>query len=116
MRTLLNFSGIAIAMGFVTFAPSASAQELTMTMTCQSIGNCPSRSEIAKAIRFRLAKSVVASMEVQLALTITDGKVTGATASGKGHWRMATGSAASLIGKSHAPTRQMSLARDNSRL
>ena len=35
----------------------------------------------------------------KLALTITDGKVTGFTASGKGRWPLATGSAASMAGK-----------------
>jgi hypothetical protein len=38
--------------------------------------------------------------EGKLALTITDGKVTGFTASGKGRWPTATGTAASLAGKS----------------
>jgi hypothetical protein len=38
--------------------------------------------------------------EGKLALTVTDGKVTGFTASGKGRWPTATGTAASLAGKS----------------
>ena len=38
--------------------------------------------------------------EGKLALTMTDGKVTGFTASGKGRWPTATGTAASLAGKS----------------
>jgi len=42
--------------------------------------------------------------EGKLALTIADGKVTGWTASGKGHWPLATGSAASLAGKSYTWT------------
>ena len=37
----------------------------------------------------------------KVALTMTDGKVTGFTASGQGSFRMATGSAASLAGKSY---------------
>jgi hypothetical protein len=37
----------------------------------------------------------------KLALTMTDGKVTGFAASGQGSMRMATGSAASLAGKSY---------------
>jgi len=37
--------------------------------------------------------------EGKLALTIADGKVTGFTASGKGRWSMAAGSAASMAGK-----------------
>jgi hypothetical protein len=38
--------------------------------------------------------------EGKLALTMTDGKVTGFTASGKGRWPTATGTAGSLAGKS----------------
>jgi hypothetical protein len=38
--------------------------------------------------------------EGNLALTMTDGKVTGFTASGKGRWPTASGTAASLAGKS----------------
>ena len=38
--------------------------------------------------------------EGKLALTMTDGKVTGFTASGKGRFPTATGTAASLAGKS----------------
>jgi hypothetical protein len=38
--------------------------------------------------------------EGKLALTMADGKVTGFTASGKGRWPTATGTAASLAGKS----------------
>ena len=38
--------------------------------------------------------------EGKLELTMTDGKVTGFTASGKGRWPTATGTAASLAGKS----------------
>jgi hypothetical protein len=38
--------------------------------------------------------------EGKLALTMTDGKVTGFAASGKGRWPTATGAAASLAGKS----------------
>jgi hypothetical protein len=38
--------------------------------------------------------------EGKLALTMTDGKVTGFTASGKGRWPTASGTAASLAGKS----------------
>jgi len=46
------------------------------------------------------ATAVYKNTEAKIALTITDGKVTGWTASGKGHWAMATGSASSLAGKS----------------
>jgi hypothetical protein len=38
--------------------------------------------------------------DAKIALTITDGKVTGWTSSGKGTWLVASGSAASLAGKS----------------
>jgi hypothetical protein len=37
----------------------------------------------------------------KIALTITDGKVTGFTGSGKGRWTIATGSAAPLAGKTY---------------
>jgi hypothetical protein len=43
--------------------------------------------------------------EGKLALTMTDGKVTGVTGSGKGHWPVASGSAASLAGKSFTRSR-----------
>ena len=46
------------------------------------------------------ATSVYQESDATLALTITDGKVTGWTASGKGTWLVASGSAASLAGKS----------------
>jgi hypothetical protein len=52
----------------------------------------------------------------KLALTMTDGKVTGFAASGQGSFRMATGSAASLAGKSYTfaskPTGQGQFAVD----
>ena len=46
------------------------------------------------------AISVYQESDAKLALTITDGKVTGFTASGGGTWLVASGSAASLAGKS----------------
>jgi hypothetical protein len=46
------------------------------------------------------ATVVYVQTEGKLALTMADGKVTGFTASGKGPWAIATGSAASLAGKS----------------
>jgi hypothetical protein len=46
------------------------------------------------------ATAVYQNTEAKLALTITDGKVTGWVASGKGHYQMATGSASVLMGKS----------------
>jgi hypothetical protein len=46
------------------------------------------------------ATVVYVQTDGKLALTMTDGKVTGWTASGKGPWAIATGSAASLAGKS----------------
>ena len=45
------------------------------------------------------ATALVQYTEGKVDLTRTDGKVTGATASGKGRWPIATGSAASLAGK-----------------
>jgi hypothetical protein len=42
--------------------------------------------------------------EGKVALTITDGKVTGFTGSGKVHWVVATGSAAPLAGKTFSYT------------
>jgi hypothetical protein len=50
------------------------------------------------------ATAVYQNIEGKLALTITDGKVTGSTASGRGAILMATGSAASLAGKSYTWT------------
>jgi len=50
------------------------------------------------------ATVVYQQTEGKLALTTADGKVTGWTFSGKGHWLMATGSAASLAGKSYTVT------------
>jgi len=47
------------------------------------------------------ATAVYRDTEGRLALTMTDGKVTGLTASGRGHWRLATGGSASLAGKSY---------------
>jgi hypothetical protein len=46
------------------------------------------------------ATSVYQESDAKIALTITGGKVTGFTASGKGTWLVASGSAASLAGKS----------------
>jgi len=46
------------------------------------------------------AASVYQESDAKMALTIADGKVTGWTAAGKGTWLVATGSAASLAGKS----------------
>ncbi len=38
MRYLLKASGIAAAIAFMAIAPSAVAQEVTYTMTCQDVG------------------------------------------------------------------------------
>ena len=47
------------------------------------------------------ATAVYQDTEGRLALTMTDGKVTGLTISGRGHWPLATGGSASLTGKSY---------------
>jgi len=51
------------------------------------------------AVRKPGAFAVYQDMEGKVALTIADGKVTGATGAGKVHWVVATGSAAPLAGK-----------------
>ena len=50
------------------------------------------------------AMAAVQITEGTIELTITDGKVTGATASGKGRWPIATGSAAAFSGKTFSWT------------
>jgi hypothetical protein len=144
MSYFRNVCGTATAvMASAAFAPNALAQEVTMTMTCQGIGNSApeplgdrdghsiSIGEVScrvdggplsggvltgmdiwewdganavslannDIVRKPGATAMYENTEAKLALTMTDGKVTGATASGKGHWRMATGSAASLMGR-----------------
>jgi hypothetical protein len=54
----------------------------------------------AGVVRGPSATATYEITEGKLALTITDGKVTGFAASGKGRWPIATGSGASLAGKS----------------
>jgi hypothetical protein len=143
-RYRLSACGIATAVtALAAFAPSVVAEEVTMTMTCQSIGNSApeplgdreghaiSIGEVScrvdggplsggvltgmdiwewdgtnavslannGIVRKPGATAMYQNTEAKLVLTMTDGKVTGATASGKGHWRMATGTAASLMGK-----------------
>jgi len=145
MRYLLNLSGIAIAStAIVAIAPSAVAQKITYTLTCQAIGGSapePLGDREGHSIQIDdvscrvdsgpLAGGVLTGMDIwewdgtnavslanngivrkpgatamyenteaKLSLTITDGKVTGWTASGKGHLKMATGGAAALAGKS----------------
>jgi hypothetical protein len=50
--------------------------------------------------------AVYQDMEGKIALTITDGKVTGFTGGGKVHWVVATGSAGPLAGKTFSYTMQ----------
>jgi hypothetical protein len=50
------------------------------------------------------ATAVIQFNEGKIALTVADGKVTGFTASGRSTFRLATGSAASLTGKSYTWT------------
>jgi hypothetical protein len=52
-------------------------------------------------IRKRGATAVYQEKEGKIALTMSDGKVTGFAASGAGSWVMGTGSAASLAGKTY---------------
>jgi hypothetical protein len=143
MHYFLKLSSVASAVALAAFTSSAVADEVTMTMTCQSIGNSApeplgdreghsiSIGEVScrvdggplsggvltgmdiwewdganavslannGIVRKPGATAMYENTEARLALTMTDGRVTGATASGKGHWRMATGSAASLMGR-----------------
>lgn len=143
MHNLLKVSGIATAIAFAAFAPSAVAQEI-MKYICQDIGGGPPEPlgdreghsisvgpyscrvdsgalsggvstgasiwEWDKTnavlvsgngvIRKPGATVVYQATEGKLALTMADGKVTGFTASGRGSYPMAIGSAASLAGKS----------------
>jgi hypothetical protein len=50
------------------------------------------------------AIAVSVATEGKLALTMSDGKVTGWTATVKGRWPVASGSAASMAGKSYTAT------------
>ena len=61
--------------------------------------NAVLRSSI-DVVRKAGATSVYQESDAKMALTITDDKVTGWTSSGKGTWLVASGSAASLAGKS----------------
>ena len=58
----------------------------------------------AGVVRKPGAMAAVQLTEGTIELTITDGKVTGATASGKGRWPIATGSAAAFSGKTFSWT------------
>jgi hypothetical protein len=148
MRNLLKASGMVTAIAFAAYAPSAVAQEITETDTCQAVGggapeplgdreghtisvdayscrvdsgplsggvltgsgiwewNGSNSVWIAGygVVRKPSATVVYQQTEGKLTLTTADGKVTGWTFSGKGHWLMATGSAASLAGKSYTVT------------
>lgn len=50
------------------------------------------------------ATSAYQNTEGRIALTMTEGKVTGTTGSGKGRWTMATGAAATMKGKTYSYT------------
>jgi hypothetical protein len=133
---------IGAALGFAAFAPSAVAQDITYTWTCQDVGanppealgdreghsisvdavSCHSKSESMSGalltgtyiwewngpnavllsatgvIRKPGATMVYQETGGSIALTMTDGKVTGFTASGKGYEKLATGSLAALAG------------------
>jgi hypothetical protein len=134
-----SLSMIVLALG----APSAIAQEITYTWTCQDVGidppealgdkeghsisvnlaSCHSESEPMRGavltgttiwewngpkavllssngvIRKPGGTAVYQNSGGELALTMTDGKVTGFAASGKGDEKLATGSLAALAGK-----------------
>jgi hypothetical protein len=136
----------AIALG--AFAPSAFAQETTVTATCQAVGggapeplgdreghsisvgqvscrvddglmsggvlsgtdiwewDSPNAVMLSNSGVIRKPGTTVVYVETagKLALTMADGKVTGWTASGRATYAMATGSAASLAGKSFTYT------------
>ncbi len=143
MQNFLRFGGsVAAALAFAAFAPSAMAQEITYTWTCQDVGanppealgdreghsisvnavSCHSKSEAMSGalltgtyiwewngpnavllsatgvIRKPGATMVYQETGGSIALTMTDGKVTGFTASGKGYEKLATGSLAALAG------------------
>jgi hypothetical protein len=148
MRYTLKASGIGIAIVFAAFAPSAVAQEVSYTWTCQDVGtsppealgdheghsisvgtaSCHSDSGLMSGavltgttiwewkgpnanmlssngvIRKPGATAVYQNTEGSLTLTITDGKPTGFTASGKGDEKLATGSLAALSGKPYTWT------------
>ena len=55
-------------------------------------------------VRQRGAVAVYQNNEGKLALTLTDGKVTGSTGSGRGRYALATGAAAALNGKTYSYT------------
>jgi hypothetical protein len=142
MRYQPIVSGLAIALAFAAFAPSAVAQE-TYKLTCQDVGGAPPEplgDRDGHAIQVEeyscrvdagvLAGGVVSGENIwewdktnavlvsgegvirkpgattafritegNLALTMADGKVTGSTASGRGNYSLAIGSAASLAGR-----------------
>jgi hypothetical protein len=145
MRHYLTLCGIATSIIAVSAtAPSAFAQEMTATYSCQNIGNAAPEQlgdreghaievnpyscridsgpmsggvdtgvaiwEWDKTNAVQISASAVerkpgSTLVYQgaggtLALTMADGKVTGFTASGKGSWPVATGSAAALAVKS----------------
>ena len=145
MRHLSNVCVIATAaIALAAVMPSAVAQEITSTYTCQSVGTAPpeplgdreghaiSVSEIScraesgplaggvmtgttiwewdktngvvvsgNSVTRKPGATLVAQViEGKMAWTVADGKVTGCTGSGRTTIRLATGSAASLAGKS----------------
>ena len=148
MHNLPKVSGIATAIAFAGFAPSAVAQEINYTWACLEVGSgtpemlgdreghsisiavasCRSESEPMSGavltgtsiwewngpnavlltgngvIRKPGAAVVYQNTGGTLALTMTDGKVTGWTSSGKGAEMMATGSLAALAGKPYTWT------------
>ena len=148
MHYPLNVCGVAAAIAFAAFAPSAVAQENIVKNTCQDVGVGPPEPlgdreghsiSVARfscriesgpmgggvltgtviwewdktnavlvsgsAVDRKPGADVVEQItEGKLALTMADGKVTGFTASGRGSYPLATGSAASLAGKSYTWT------------
>lgn len=52
--------------------------------------------------RGRGGKVIYVNTEMKNTLTMTDGKVTGFVATGRGHWPVATGTAASYAGKTYS--------------
>jgi hypothetical protein len=141
----LNVCGVAtFVIAFAAVAPTAVAQEVTLTTNCSMVGHSPpepigDREGHAIAVEedvcidqsgpfvggvytgtavwewngptavlvsaIGVARKPGATAAVQLTegkieLTMANGKVTGATASGMGRWPIATGSVAALAGKS----------------
>ena len=149
MKTALFAAGIATAIAFAAFAPSAVAQDTTSTGTCQGVGangapeplgdreghgisitqvSChvdsgpmkdgiltgtdiwewdgPNATLISSSGIIRKPGATLVFLETQgkLTLTMADGKVTGWAATAKGTNAVATGSAASMAGKSYTVT------------